>query len=179
MKKFYLILISILFILTSCENKADNLNNETIHFIPSYSPVTKSLIFDNSELINLKKYDSESEYNNDYNTLLNSDILVRDKKSLSSLEFNNDSILILVSLLTMYENCYPVNLINIDTKKVNNKAILSFSSFNEHEGEGGCGISLPSFHYFFINIDLKVKDFNEIEVNYDVLGGNNVKEFSF
>lgn len=179
MKKFYLTLISILFSLISCVNKVNNLNNDTIHFIPSFSPVTTSLIFDNNELINLKKYDSESEFNNDYNILLSSEILVRDEKSLSSLEFNSDSILILVSLLTMYENCYPVNLTNIETKKANNECVLSFSSFNEHEGEGGCGISLPSFCYFFINIGLKGEDLKEIEVNYNVLGENNVKEFNF
>lgn len=178
MKKFYLTLISFLFLAGCASTQPTYLNNETIHY---YSTKLDEIneIFNNDEDINYKNITTYEEFNELHNTLKQDSSLELDDVSnldINEESFKDSSLISLVSLHTIYglyyKTCLTSNTLKGDTLN------LSFLQY-EPKGEGESGVTLSYYHYFFVKSNNK-EDIKNINIDFTVKDEDDsiLKEYS-
>lgn len=173
MKKFYLTLIISSLIFTSCSSntRPENLNNETMHYLPIQTLMDKDIIFNTSEeKINFKVLNSYLDYTSILLTINSSNLFILDENSkleIAKDDFNN-SIISFVSLKTQYFTSYPLYYSGSSFDENNKSVDLNFYSYNPIE-DGAVGTDLPTYHYFFIKLNsVNKNELNEIIVNFNI-----------
>lgn len=178
MKKFYLTLISFLFLTGCASTQPTYLNNETIHY---YSTELDEIneIFNNDEDINYKNITSYEEFNELHNTLKQDSSLELDDISnldINEESFKDSSLISLISLHTIYGLYYKTCLTSNTLE--GNTLNLSFLQY-EPKGEGESRVTLSYYHYFFVKSNNK-EDIKNINIDFTVKDEDDsiLKEYS-
>ncbi len=178
MKKFYLTLISFLFLTGCASTQPTYLNNETIHYYSTELDETNE-IFNNNQVINYKNITSYEEFNEISNSLKEDSILELDevsKLTINEESFNDSSLISLVSLHTIYGLYYKTCLTSNTLE--GNTLNLSFLQY-EPKGEGESGVTLSYYHYFFVKSNNK-EDIKNINIDFTIKDEDDsiLKEYS-
>ena len=167
-KKYFLILIINLFILSSCSsfNRPKNLNKDTIYYYED-KYITLDYIFNSSEEIIYKKIDNYNEFKSIYNRLNNHENLIKGEESkltISKDSFVSNSFISLVIFETRHSS-YPLYY---SSHELNSSLLaLNFYQYNPYIDKNGTSGELLPYHYYFILKidDIELKNIKKVKIN--------------